>query len=146
MSQQLQACFTLSSFSSLTFWKLLWDREKCTYSKCSLNGMSHCYLQETGELTVDSGQWTEINPWCVNGYEEPQLALSSLWSLQHITYLLTLKYLGSVDLSNILPEVNLNVGWENYITVSRAKQLQTAPRRMPIFYWLCSVKGWSNTE
>lgn len=42
------------------------------------------------------------------------------------------------------PEGNHNVGWEHDITVSHAKQLQTAPRRMPIYYWLCAVKDWPN--
>lgn len=38
------------------------------------------------------------------------------------------------------PEGNHNVGWEHDITVPHAKQLQTAPRRTPIYYWLCAVK------
>lgn len=47
-------------------------------------------------------------------------------------------------LSLYKPEGNHNVGWEHDITVSHAKQLQTAPRRMPIYYGLCAMKDWPN--
>lgn len=43
-------------------------------------------------------------------------------------------------LSLYKPEGNCNVGWEHDITVSHAKQLQTAPRRIPIYYWLFAMK------
>lgn len=47
-------------------------------------------------------------------------------------------------LSLYKPEVNHNVGWGHNITVSHAKQLQTAPRRMPIYFWLSAMKEWPN--
>jgi len=40
-------------------------------------------------------------------------------------------------LSLYKPEGNHNVGWEHHITVSHAKQLQTASRRTLIYY--CAV-------
>lgn len=42
-----------------------------------------------------------------------------------------------MDLSNFLPEVKKE-GWEYDITVCHAKQLETAPMRMLIYY--CSVQ------
>lgn len=32
---------------------------------------------------MDSGQCIEVNPWCVNGYEGPQLALLSMKPTVH---------------------------------------------------------------